>query len=45
MSERLTRDDEGRRGSILMRERKRGGGANGYLGDSKEINRDREMVI
>ena len=41
MSGRLTRDEEARRGEILRRKREGGG----YLGDSKNIKRDREIVI
>ena len=44
MSGRPTRDEEARRGNILRRKRDIEGGR-GYLGNIKNINRDREMVI
>ena len=45
ISGRLARGEEARRGNILRRNREKGGGGYGYLGDSKYRKRGREMVI
>ena len=45
MSGRLTRYEEERGGDVLRRKREKGRGGNGYLGNSKERKREREMVI